>query len=99
LLSLRFSAYWDPDIYNDHLLGLLKFNDGASLRVIEAYEKRETPESIVVDTAGGSRYEIARYCPHAGAALDNASIEGHILTCLNHHYRFDLDSGKCLDGN
>lgn len=33
-------------------------------------------------TAGGSRYEIARYCPHAGAALDNAPIEGHILTCL-----------------
>jgi nitrite reductase/ring-hydroxylating ferredoxin subunit len=36
---------------------------------------------------------------HAGAALDNAPIEGHILTCLNHHYGFDLDSGKCLDGN
>ena len=99
LLSLRFSAYRDPDIYNDHLLGLLKFNDAASLRVIEAYEKRETHESIVVATDDGSRYEIARYCPHAGAALDNAPIEGHILTCLNHHYRFDLDTGKCLDGN
>ena len=99
LLSLRFSAYRDPDIYNDHLLGLLKFNDAASLRVIETYEKRETPESIVVATDEGSHYEIARYCPHAGAALDIAPIEGHILTCLNHHYRFDLDSGKCLSGN
>jgi hypothetical protein len=50
LLSLRFSAYRDPDIYNDHLLGLLKFNDAVSLRFIEAYEKRKTPESIVVAT-------------------------------------------------
>jgi nitrite reductase/ring-hydroxylating ferredoxin subunit len=37
--------------------------------------------------------------PHDEAAPDNPPIEGHILTCLNHHYRFDLESGKCLDGN
>jgi UDP-MurNAc hydroxylase len=99
LLSMRFSAFRDPDIYNDHLLGLLKLNEAASLRAIELYEKRETHESIVVATDDGSSYEIARFCPHAGAALDDAPIYGRTITCLNHHYRFDLDTGECLDGN
>lgn len=99
LLSLRFSAYRNPDVYNDHWLGLMKFNDAASLQAVEEYEKRESDETIVVTAPNGSRYEIARYCPHAGAALDEAPIEGHTITCLNHHYEFDLDTGKCFSGN
>ena len=98
-LSLRFHADRDPDVYNDHLLGLLKFNDRGSLREVEKYERRDSPENIVVTTADGARYEINRYCPHAGASLEEATIEGHILTCLNHHYEFDLDTGECLTGN
>ncbi|HEU0030786.1 MAG TPA: Rieske 2Fe-2S domain-containing protein [Kofleriaceae bacterium] len=99
LLSLRFSAHRDPDVYNDHLLGVLKFNDAASLRAVEQYEQRGSDETVVVQTADGNRYEIQRFCPHAGTALDDAPIEGHILTCLSHHYEFDLDTGKCLSGN
>ena len=98
-LSLRFLADRDPDVYNDHLLGLLKFNDRGSLREVEKYERKDSPEDIVVTAPDGSRYEINRYCPHAGAGLDEATIEGHILTCLNHHYEFDLDTGDCLTGN
>ena len=98
-LSLRFTAYRSPDVYNDHLLGLLKFNDGPSLRAVERYEKRTCPDSLVVTTADGARFEIDRYCPHAGASLENAPLEGHTITCLNHHYVFDLDSGQCLTGN
>jgi UDP-MurNAc hydroxylase len=98
-LSLRFSAYRQPDLYNDHLLGLLKFNDAASLQAVEQYEKSMSSESIVVSTADGASYEIARYCPHAGASLEGARIEGHTITCLNHHYVFDLDTGECLTGN
>lgn len=99
LLGLRFNAFRDPDIYNDHLLGLLKFNDERSLRAVEQYEKRESDETIVVSTTDGNQYEISRYCPHAGAAFDGAPIEGHIITCLSHHYEFDLDTGECLSGN
>jgi UDP-MurNAc hydroxylase len=99
LLGLRFTAFRDPDVYNDHLLGILKFNDAASLRAVEEYEQRGSDETIVVTTSDGNRYEIQRFCPHAGAALDSAPIEGHVLTCLSHHYEFDLDTGKCLSGN
>lgn len=99
LLSLRFSAHRDPDIYNDHLLGLLKFNDSTSLNSVERYDKSLSDESIVVMADDGARYEIARFCPHAGAALDDAPIEGHTITCLNHHYVFDLDTGISMSGN
>jgi UDP-MurNAc hydroxylase len=99
LLSLRVAAFRDPDIYNDHLLGVLKFNDAASLRAVEEYEHRDSDETIIRWAADGARYEIARYCPHAGAALDDAPIEGQVITCLSHHYEFDLDSGRCFSGN
>jgi UDP-MurNAc hydroxylase len=99
LLSLRFSAFRDPDVYNDHLLGVLKFNDALSLRAVENWEKRLSDELIVITAGNGARYEIAKYCPHAGASMEGALIEGDTITCLNHHYVFDLESGRCLTGN
>jgi UDP-MurNAc hydroxylase len=99
LLSMRFAALRDPDVYNDHLLGILKFNDAGPLRAVEEYEKRNSDETVVVTAPDGARYEIARFCPHGGAGMADAPIVGHIITCLNHHYEFDLDTGKCLSGN
>lgn len=99
LLGLRFSAYRDPDVYNDHLLGLLKFNDAKTLQAVERWEQAQSAETIVVEASDGARYEIAKYCPHAGASLEHAPIEGHTITCLNHHYSFDLDTGRCSSGN
>lgn len=98
-LSLRFSARREPDVYNDHLLGLLKFNDGPSLSAVEQYEKRGSDATITVTTPNGVRYQISKYCPHAGASLEAAPIEGNTITCLNHHYVFDLETGRCLTGN
>jgi UDP-MurNAc hydroxylase len=98
-LSLRFSAYRDPDVYNDHLLGILKFRDRNALKAIERYEKRLSDETIVVKTSDGNEYEISRYCPHAGASLESGMVDGHTITCLNHHYVFDLDTGDCFSGN
>lgn len=98
-LSLRFSAERDPDVYNDHHLSWLKFADGQALSAIELYEKTKTnKETIIVETPVG-RYRIAKYCPHAGAAMEKAVVEGSTITCSNHHYRFDLETGKCLNGN
>ena len=68
-LSLRFSAWRDPDIYNDYLIGFLKHAEPRALQAIAAYEQnRSSDERIVVDAPGGP-YEIARYCPHAGEDL------------------------------
>lgn len=45
--------------------------------------------------------EIAAYsarCPHLGGPLEEASLDGGILTCPWHGYRFDVRSGASADG-
>ncbi|MCB9507700.1 MAG: MBL fold metallo-hydrolase [Myxococcales bacterium] len=99
LLSVRFSASRNPDVYNDHLLGILKFNHPSALRAVEQYELGRSDETIEVVAGDGARYEISKFCPHAGASMEHAPIEGRTITCLLHHYTFDLDSGECKTGN
>ena len=97
-LSLRFSAWRDPDIYNDYLIGFLKHAEPHALHAIEDYEQsRSHDEKIVVDAPGG-RYEIARYCPHAGEDLAiGSAISGGVIRCLGHNLEFDLATGACLN--
>jgi UDP-MurNAc hydroxylase len=100
LLSCRFEARRDPDVYNDHLLGLLKFADKGSLDAVEAWEtSRSTNERIEV-RAGHRVFEIQRFCPHAGQDLLESGevLHGEVLRCSGHHYEFDLLTGRCLTG-
>jgi UDP-MurNAc hydroxylase len=97
LLSLRFSAWRSPDVYNDYLVGLLKHADATALAAVQRYETtRDNAETIVVQTPGGDRYRVGRWCPHASEDLSvGAVIEGNVLRCLGHNFDFDLDTGAC----
>jgi nitrite reductase/ring-hydroxylating ferredoxin subunit len=45
------------------------------------------------------KYQVQRYCPHAGADLTHAKIQDSKLICPRHHWAFDLRSqGKCVSG-
>jgi UDP-MurNAc hydroxylase len=101
LLSLRFSAWRDPDVYSDHLLGLLKFARPDPLTAVEAYETQHQTEETVEVQIDGKTYRIQRYCPHAGQDLRETGelISGGILRCLGHNYEFDLATGQCLNGD
>ena len=99
-LSLRFEASRDPDLYNDHLLSLLKFAEAEALEAVERFEtSMVVDERIIVHAEGGS-YRIQRRCPHAGNDLLETGeiLPGRILRCLAHHYEFALDTGKCVNG-
>jgi nitrite reductase/ring-hydroxylating ferredoxin subunit/uncharacterized membrane protein len=41
---------------------------------------------------------IAAVCSHAGGALDEGELDGFAVTCPSHGARFDLCSGKVLQG-
>jgi UDP-MurNAc hydroxylase len=99
-LSLRFQAWRNPDTYNDHLLGLLKFACPQSLQAVEDYETALDSKEQITLYSEGRTYEVQRYCPHAGLDLLEVGevLSGGILRCLGHHYEFDLETGKCLNG-
>jgi len=44
--------------------------------------------------SGGESYLIDRYCPHAGASLEQGTIDREFLTCPRHGLRFSLISGS-----
>lgn len=98
LLSLRFSAWRNPDRYNDHLLGLLKFADVGALDLVEQFESTMTSNDRIEINYEGRTYRVQRYCPHAKNDLLNTGelLPGGILRCLAHHYEFDLATGVCL---
>ena len=97
-LSLRFTCWRSPDLYDDHLLGLLKFNDDDATHAVEVFEKHlSTDETLIVTTTDGKKYEIQKFCPHAGASLDDGIVTDKQIECLRHHYIFDLETGKCMN--
>jgi UDP-MurNAc hydroxylase len=100
-LSLRFEAWRDPDVYNDHLLGLLKFAEPEALDAVEAFETKLASDERITVHADGETYSVQRFCPHAGNDLLNTGevLPGGVLRCLAHHYEFDLATGRCINGN
>jgi cytochrome P450/nitrite reductase/ring-hydroxylating ferredoxin subunit len=54
-------------------------------------------ELVVLRTRTGVRAYEGR-CPHQGALLAEGSLDGDVLTCRNHGWRFDIETGRRLDG-
>ena len=53
----------------------------------------------MITTPTGKKYQIEKFCPHAGASLEAGIITDNQIECNLHHYVFDLDTGKCLNAN
>ncbi len=45
----------------------------------------------------GEFLAISNECPHAGASLAHGTVEGEVVSCRIHHWRFCLRSGRYLD--
>ena len=98
LLSLRLRARRDPDKYNDYLIGLLKHANEPALTAIEQYETGRKMDDHIVVSVDESKYEISKYCPHAGEDLAiGAIITDGVLRCLGHNFEFDIKTGACLN--
>jgi nitrite reductase/ring-hydroxylating ferredoxin subunit len=41
-------------------------------------------------------FAYANACPHMGMPLDGGAIDGIVLTCPSHGFRFDITSGECI---
>ena len=100
-LTFRMRLNRRPDVYQTLIQGFLLMEPEdmnwfcARLLEIERRGKR------VVVEAGGSRYSIDQYCPHAGADLSQGWAEdGRCWICPRHRWQFALEkAGQCLTSN
>lgn len=53
--------------------------------------------NILLARVNGEVYALDGKCAHMGCPLFCGSIEGTILTCPCHDWRFDIKTGKFLD--
>lgn len=53
--------------------------------------------NMVVTRVGGEVFAVEGKCPHMACPLFNGEIDGFVLTCPCHDWRFDIRTGKFLD--
>jgi len=44
-------------------------------------------------------FAYANACPHMGMPLDGGAIDGTVLTCPSHGFRYEITSGECITAN
>ncbi len=54
-------------------------------------------ELALVRLSDGSVHCVANRCPHAGGNLAAGHVEGTVLVCPVHAWRFDVTTGRCPD--
>ena len=52
----------------------------------------------MISNIEGKFYAVNNICTHAGGDLSKGKLEGKIITCPNHHAKFDVTTGKCVSG-
>lgn len=52
--------------------------------------------AVAVANVDGSFYAITNTCPHAEGPLGDGALEGSVVTCPYHGWKFDVKSGACL---
>ncbi len=51
---------------------------------------------IAVYRVGGELFATQNHCTHKGAQLVRGRLEGSVIECAQHGWRFDVRSGTCL---
>jgi nitrite reductase (NADH) small subunit len=51
-------------------------------------------KAIAVCNVGGAFYAVDNICPHRGALLGQGTLNGTVLTCPWHQWKFDVTTGK-----
>lgn len=94
-LSCRFTAHRpDPANFNEAVMTFFKALDPDRIAYVEVClaEQRSSADSFERDG-----WRIERWCPHRGADLTRfGEIADGVLTCALHHWKFDLETGRCL---
>ena len=95
-LSCRFTA-WRSGSFNEYLYNFFKSLSVDRMRRAESEARRklDPPDAHEEIELGG--YIMERACPHRQADLTVfGEIDGGVLVCTLHGWKFDLETGQCL---
>lgn len=92
LLSMRVKLSRIPDVFDSRLMGLLRYGN-EPIQTLQMTKEADQEEFIERD---GLR--LQRFCPHAGEDLTNAIICQGLIECPRHHWKWDAETGACIDG-
>ena len=53
--------------------------------------------NVILARVGGAVYAISGMCLHMACPLFTGKLEGYIITCPCHDWRFDIRTGQFLD--
>lgn len=96
-LSCRFGA-WRAGPFNEYVYNFLKSLSRTRMRRTEAEAVRKLhPPTEVEPDVELDGWTVQRRCPHRNADLSVfGEVDGCVLTCTLHGWRFDLETGNCL---
>ena len=49
---------------------------------------------VLLVKVGGEIFAIDNRCPHMGCGFSGGSLDGHVIICPCHDWRFDLKTGE-----
>jgi nitrite reductase/ring-hydroxylating ferredoxin subunit len=64
-----------------------------SLRLVRAGDRR-----LCLVRTGDGVYALDHACPHEGYGLTQGTLDGNLLTCAWHNWKFRVDDGACVLG-
>lgn len=62
------------------------------------FRPRPGQRIAVVRLADGEIYAVDDACPHEGYPLSQGQLDGCVLTCIWHNFKFDVRDGQCIKG-
>ncbi len=92
LLSMRVRLSRNPDVFDSRFLGLLRYGN-EPVQTLQMVREGQRGGFVERD---GLRFQ--KYCPHAGEDLNHAIINGNIIECPRHHWRWNIQTGACIEG-
>ncbi len=75
----------------------IKMGPQAALPPGGVLEKRILARRVAVFNIEGRLYGIESDCKHMRASLANGLVKDGMVTCKWHSWRYDLETGECLD--
>lgn len=93
-LSCRFGAHREGP-YNEYVYTFFKCLSVERMAYCEGYYASLAEPVDEMFRCGD--YLVQKRCPHLRADLERfGTVEGGVLECKVHHWRFELETGKCL---